>query len=262
MRKPNSLKERLQAGEIVIGPWCEIPSSTLTNVIAATGMDFVILDMEHGSIDYGTLENMIRAAESENCCPLIRVGKNDELHILKVLDLGAHGVIIPHVQTKKECEKAVSYTKYHPLGVRGFSSFTRAGGYSLIGVEGHAVRENESTLTGIIIENKDGLDNIDEIIKTEYLDLVYIGAYDLSQSLGLPGQVDHPDVKAAIKDCVHRITDKGIAAGGYAAKNISDIQSMVDIGMQFITYIPDVTSIFHMFYDIKNEFDKIICRKT
>jgi 4-hydroxy-2-oxoheptanedioate aldolase len=262
MRKPNTLKERLQAGETVIGPWCEIPSPSLTNVIAAAGMDFVILDMEHGSINYETLENMIRAAESENCCPLVRVGRNDELHILKALDMGAHGIISPHVETKKDCEKVVAYTKYYPLGIRGFSSFTRAGGYSLIDVDGHAVRENENMLTGIIIENKEGLDNIDEIILTEYLDLVYIGAYDLSQSLGLPGQVDHPEIQAAMRDCIRKITDKGIAAGGYAAKNITDIQSMVDMGMQFITYVPDVTSIFHMFYDIKNEFDKIIRRKT
>ena len=81
MRKSNNLKRRLRAGEVVFGPWCILPSASLTNVIASAGMDFVILDTEHGSINHETLENMIRAAESEDCCPIVRVGKADELEI-------------------------------------------------------------------------------------------------------------------------------------------------------------------------------------
>ncbi|MDR4508748.1 MAG: aldolase/citrate lyase family protein [Candidatus Brocadiaceae bacterium] len=261
MNSKNQLKKRLKNGEIVFGPWCIIPSPTVTNIIATTGMDFVIFDLEHGSISYETLENMICSAESEDCCPLVRVGQRDELQILRSLDLGAHGVLVPHVQNKKEAEEAVSFIKYYPEGQRGFSPYTRAGGYSLIGVKDHAKNQNQQTLVALILENKDCLDKIEEILDIRNVDLIYIGAYDLSQSLGVPGQLNNPKVRECVERSVRKIRDNGVAAGGYVAKNVEDIRWMTDIGMQFITYLPDVTTIFHSFHDASNMFKSVIDKR-
>ncbi|MCX6692464.1 MAG: aldolase/citrate lyase family protein [Methanoregula sp.] len=155
----NPLKIRLKNGEIVAGPWCVIPSATVTDIIAKTGTDFVIIDMEHGAHSFESVENMIRAAENEGCSALVRVAKNDEDHILHALDIGAGGVIIPHIQSRKDAEAAVSAAKYHPLGSRGFSPYTRAGGYSRHNIEKHCSIQNDKTIVCLILEGKDGIEN-------------------------------------------------------------------------------------------------------
>jgi len=261
MRKPNSLKRRLKDGEIVFGLWCVIPSPAIINIIGAAGMDFVIIDMEHGPAGFETAEDMVRAAESENCCPLIRVGQRAESTVLRALDIGAHGLLIPHVENRKDSEESVSFSKYYPEGGRGFSPYTRAGGYGYLEVKNHAQEENEETLIGVILEGKAGLKNIDSILETKNIDLIYIGAYDLSQAMGMPGQVEHPAIKKEMGKCIRKIRDCGIAAGGYVAKNTDDIKWMTDIGMQFITCLPDATVIFHAFYDCVRDFRQVVQKR-
>lgn len=246
-----NLKQKLRTGEVVFGPWCVLSSPSVINVIASTGVDFVIIDMEHGPHDFETVEDMIRAAEVVDCAPLVRVATNDETFILKALDLGAAGVIVPHVETKEDAELAIDYAKYHPIGRRGFSPFTRAGGYSLEGVSKHATRQNERTILILLIEGIGGLNHLDDILSIDDLsskiDGIYIGAYDLSQSLGLPGEVDHPLVKNAMAEMVSKTKSKGIASGGYVAKDENDITWMREMGMQIITLLPDCTILYHAF---------------
>ena len=157
MTKHKNLKTRLKKGDVVIGPWCTIASASVINVLAAAGLDFVIIDMEHGPHSFQTAEDMIRAAEVENCTPLIRVARNDEALTLQALDIGAHGVIIPHIESPEDAESAISHAKYYPLGRRGFSPFTRAGGYSLHDVTNHSRIQNEQTLVIFVLEGKEGI---------------------------------------------------------------------------------------------------------
>ena len=255
------MKRRLKDGQIVFGPWCVIPSPSIINIIGAAGLDFVIIDMEHGPMGFETAEDMVRAAESENCCPLIRVGQRGESAVLRALDIGAHGLLIPHVENRKDAEESVSLSKYYPEGSRGFSPYTRAGGYGYLEVENHAQKENEETLIGVILEGKAGIENIDSIVETKNIDLIYIGAYDLSQAMGMPGQVGHPIIKKEMGKCIRKIRDHGIAAGGYVAKNTDDIRWMIDMGMQFITCLPDATVIFHAFYECMRDFRQVIQEK-
>jgi 4-hydroxy-2-oxoheptanedioate aldolase len=256
----NTLKNLLRKGNVVYGPWCTIPSAAVINIIAATGVDFVIIDMEHGPHSFETVEDMIRAAEVEGCSTIVRVAKNDEALILNVLDVGACGVIVPHIESREDAESAISYTKYYPLGTRGFSPFTRAGGYSLHNVKDHAEKQNKETALILLLEGKKGIDNLEDILSIEDIetkvDAIYIGAYDLSQALGVPGQVDHPDVRSTMERCIARIRKSGIAAGGYVAKDENDIKWMRDMGMQFITLMPDCTMLFHAFEKIYYDFRK------
>jgi len=241
MRKPNQLKQRLKAGEAVFGPWCVIPSPTITNIVGAAGMDFAIIDLEHGPTGFKTAENMIRAADSEGCSSIIRLGTISETDILKSLDIGAQGILVAHVESADDARRVVEHAKYHPLGRRGFSPYTRAGGYGSTGIENHTIRENEQTLVGIIIEGRKGIDAIEEIARVPGLDLIYIGAYDLSQALGMPGHVRHPEVRACLERCMGLIRKAGLIPGGYVARNQEDMEWMLSIGMQFITFLPDVT---------------------
>jgi len=259
--KKISIKTRLKQGEVVNGPWCTLASPSVINVIASVGLDFVIIDMEHGPHSFETVEDMIRAAETENCAPLVRVAKNDEALILNALDIGAHGVVIPHIESKEDAELAISHAKYHPLGKRGFSPFTRAGRYSLRNVQNHSKLQNERILVMLILEGKKGIDNLDDILSIENIrekiDVIYIGAYDLSQAVGFPGQVDHPEVRKNLEICIRKIKESGIAAGGYVAKNRQDMSWMVNMGMQFITLLPDCTILFHAFESLYNDFCEI-----
>lgn len=261
IHKINNLKQKLKSGELVVGPWCVIPSPSVSQIIASSGLDFIIIDMEHGPHDYRTMEDMIRACEIEGCSPVVRVPKNDEAFILRALDIGAHGIIIPHIESPQDAEFAISCSKYFPLGKRGFSPFTRAGGYSLNNVKNHSERQNEFTLVILLLEGIEGINNIDNILRikdiTEKVDVIYIGAYDLSQAIGFPGQVDHPEVRRKLKECIDKIKSSGIAAGGYVAKSGEDFSWMVEMGMQFITVLPDCTVIYHAFETLVQEFSRL-----
>jgi len=243
------IKNRLHAGEVVAGPWCVIPSPDVIHIFARAGADFVIIDMEHGPMSFETAAAMTRAAEAGGSAPLIRVAGNGEEAILHALDIGAHGVIIPHIESLEDAGDAIAHTKYHPMGRRGFSPFTPAGGYSLDRVADHAVVQNARTLVGLILEGEEGIESLDEILSIpdirEKVDLIYIGAYDLSQALGHPGEVDHPEVRRRMQECMKRIRKSGIAGGGYVAKDGKDVEWMVGSGMQFVTLLPDCTLLYH-----------------
>lgn len=261
MKNIERLKERLKNGETVLGTWCILPSAATLNVIAATGLDFVIIDMEHGPHSIQTTEDMLRAAEVEGCAPLVRVSMLDESMILRALDIGASGVVIPHIESTVNARKAVTFSKYHPVGKRGFSPFTRAGGYSPALVTEHGRTQNERTIVVLMLEGVDGVRNLDAILRMplvrKSVDVIYIGAYDLSQALGYPGQVDHPRVRAHLKECVEKIRASGIAPGGYVAKNRADMEWMSRMGMQFITLLPDTTVLFNAYAGLSREFNEI-----
>jgi len=260
MMKNVSIKQRLQKGEIVIGPWCTVPSPTLTNVIASSGMDFIIIDTEHSAINSETAENMIRAAKSEGMASFVRLGEKSALEALKALDSGAEGIIVPHIESVKDAQEVISFTKYHPFGQRGFSPFTRAGGYFPEDFEEHAKRQNEDNILTLLLEGKNGINDLERILELGNIDAIYIGAYDLSQSLGFPGQVDHPQVRKCMEECMKKIRNKNVAAGGYVAKSKDDIKWMVDIGMQIITYLVDASLIYQVFKGVKHNFDEVIGR--
>ena len=236
----SSLKNKLGNGDTVFGPWCVIPSASAMNIIASAGFDFVIIDLEHGPASFETAEDMVRAAHSEGVSAIVRLGLVNEEYILKALDIGADGVLVAHVSSQKDAREAVELAKYYPEGKRGFSPYTRAGRYSGGNITEHARRQNERTIVGVLVEGEEGVENLAEIVTIPNLDLVYVGAYDLSQAMGMPGEVGHPKVKEAMKEAIQRIRREDVAAGGYVAKNTDDIRWMVGLGMQFITYLPDV----------------------
>lgn len=248
MRKQNSLKQKLKSKETMLGTWSVLPSSSVANVLGAASLDFVIIDMEHGPCSFEKAEEMIRALEGENCTPLIRVPENNESYILRALDIGSHGVLVPQINDKLAAKKAVEAVKYAPLGSRGFSPFTRAGGYSKDKLDKRTVIENDATMVGLLVEGVQGINNLDAIMEVSNIDILYIGTFDLSQSVGLPGQVQHPKVISLLKDCVEKINAKGITAGCLAT-SFEEAVRWKEMNIKFIPYLVDCTVLYHAFKD-------------
>jgi len=244
-----SLKQRLTSGEAVYGTWCLIPSPEVINVIAKAGLDFVLVDMEHGPMDFVMAQKMIMAANAEGCATIVRVARNEEAEVLRGLDIGADGILVPHVESVADRQTAISFMKYPPVGVRGFSPYTRAGGY--VSMAGYTSRENERVLTGIIIEGKDGFANIDAIIDDNNLDVVYIGTYDLSVTLGVPGDVRNRLVLDVLETCVSKIVASGKAAG-CLFHNVEEHGYFRDMGIQFLVYKVDSSVLYDGFAGLKD----------
>ncbi len=255
MRKPNVLKRALKQGKSCIGTWAVLPSVSAANVMGAAGFDFVIIDMEHGPMSFETAEGMVCALENESCTPLLRVPSCDAPTILRALEIGSHGVIVPQIATAQQAKEVVSAVKYSPSGNRGMSVFTRSCGYYAVDQPQRTDKENQETMIVLLVEDIKGINNLDKIASVKDIDVIYIGTYDLSQSLGIPDNVDSPKVIKAVEDCVKIIRAKGIAAG-VLAQNENDIKQWLNIGVQFIPYMVDCAIFHQACSNIINKFKK------
>jgi 4-hydroxy-2-oxoheptanedioate aldolase len=197
MLRTNRLKASLAAGHEVFGLIGSVPLPLMTEMIGFAGFDFVILDLEHVGVNPETLENMIRAAECCDMTALVRVPHLAPDVILRVLDAGAQGIVVPHVRTQEEARLAVISTYYYPIGVRGIAG-GRTTGFGTLALPDYFERANRELMVVVMIEDMDGVDAIEEIASTPYVDMVLEGAIDLSQSLGVPAQAQHPSVQTAI----------------------------------------------------------------
>ena len=194
MNKCNFIKEKLYSGKAVLGTWSIIPSVELADIIASSGVDFIIIDSEHGPINFETAQRMAIACESREVSPIMRISSINENDILKALDIGMHGIQIPNISCKKDVEEIINFAKYPPIGNRGFSPFTRSGDYIPNDVKNLTMESNKNTLIGINIEDIDAINNIDEILSVKSLDIIFVGIFDLSKSMGIPGEVDNPKI--------------------------------------------------------------------
>ena len=232
------LKNKLKSGEIVLGTWTVISSPTLTEIMGSSGLDFIIIDHEHGPFDFDTSENMIRAAENVGCTPLIRVPENNQSYILRALEIGSHGILVPQIENKQEAGLAVNSIYYSPMGSRGVSAFTRASNFNSMGVKGRNIEVNDKILSILLVESAQAIENIDEIIEIEGIDVIYIGTYDLSHSLGTPDDIYSSEVIGALEKTAKTIRNKGLACG-VLAQSEEDVRRWSSMGFQFIPYLAE-----------------------
>ncbi|SOY63543.1 HpcH/HpaI aldolase family protein [Cupriavidus taiwanensis] len=198
MLQPNRLKAALAAGRDVFGLINSLPLPLMAEMIGYAGFDFVILDLEHVGVNPQTLENMIRAAECAGTTALVRVPRAAPDIILRVLDAGAQGIVVPHVCSRATAELAVHSARYHPLGKRGIAG-GRTTGFGTLSLSEYMERANRELMVVAMIEDRAGVDAIEEIVAVPGIDMVLEGAIDLSQSLGVPADAQHPAVQAAIR---------------------------------------------------------------
>jgi len=239
----NKLKKALQEGKAVLGPFMKLSDPAVVEIFGHAGFDFVIIDLEHGPLSIETAQNMVRAAEIADITPIIRVSENDPAQISRALDIGAQGVQIPHITTSTEANTAIKAAKFSPLGERGVCRFVRAASYSAMDRNDYFSSANDNTLVIAMIEGTEGIQNIDEILATPGIDVIFIGPYDLSQSLGLLGQVSHPRVFEELERVADKAKAQGLAVGTFA-DSIESVRKYQALGIQFISYSVDVGIIY------------------
>lgn len=204
-----TLRERLHAGEPVLGGWLQIAHPTAAEAMRESGLDFLCVDAEHGDGDLSTITNTLRGMG--DVPGFVRVRENDTLAIRQALDCGAQGILVPLVETAEGARHAVRAAKYPPEGVRGFA-FVRANGWGSR-FDAYAQAANRETAVIVMIESALAIENIDAILSVEGLDGVLIGPYDLAGSYGVIGQTDHPLVHGARREMLAACKRHGKAAG-------------------------------------------------
>ena len=197
MLRTNQLKVKLGTGAPAYGLISSIPSPAAIELIAEAGFDFVIIDMEHVLINPETVENMIRTAESYAITPLVRVADLNGKTLLRLLDGGAQGIVLPMIERPEQLAEAIGACKYHPLGTRSLNA-GRPGAFGKHSLAEYVSQANDQIMVVAMIESAEGVRRAAEIAAVPGLDMILEGAADLSQSLGKPWQIDQPDVQQAL----------------------------------------------------------------
>lgn len=226
-------KNKLMDGQIALGAWNMIPHPNVAEIMAGEGFDWICVDMEHTAHDFQTLENIARAVKGSGKDLLVRLPSCDEVAAKKALDCGADGIIVPCVNTKEEAERAVAIAKYPPEGIRG-ASLARCTDYGR-NFHGYFKGANDSVLVVIMLEHIDAVKNVDEILSVPGIDATFIGPYDLSSSMGLAGQLDHPEVLAAQKTLLDACIKHGVPPGFHIVPNDPpQVKERIEMGFRFI----------------------------
>jgi 4-hydroxy-2-oxoheptanedioate aldolase len=241
MRLDNPVKERLRNGERVVGVFIPMPSPDIVELVALAGFDFALLDAEHGRISPGDAYPMVLAAEARDLPAFVRVGENDRQVVLKYLDIGVSGVMIPQTNSPELVSDALAGMRYAPAGVRGL-----AGGRTFDFGQGAPMAElvpaiNERVLSIIQFEHIAALPHLDAILATPGIDVLFVGPTDLHQSMGFGGQLGHPEVEAVIAQVVAAARDRDVPLA-IVAPDAAAINARIAQGFQMI--VPNVPTLF------------------
>jgi len=197
------LREKLDSTDFAYGTWSQTGSPEVLEMLGfSRKFAFTIIDTEHGYYDLGHAENLVRAANASGISPIVRVGVNDPYLITKALDLGAEGILVPNIATAADARKFVAATQFAPAGNRGACPFVRSGEHLVTNWSAYAQKADRDIFTMVLVEGAEGFANLEAIAKTERLDGVMIGPMDLTVSLGIGGQLNHPRLKSYIADAV------------------------------------------------------------
>lgn len=249
----NKLKKEMKEGKVKIGTFSICNSPEIIEIIALAGFDFVIIDTEHGPSSIESTQNLIRAAEAKGLTPIVRVTEHSSTTILRTLDIGAHGLQVPQVNDKETAEGIVANSKYYPLGNRGVA-LTRAGNYGAVNsVYDYFIKSNEETMIIVQCESKKGFENLKEIAKIPEIDVIFLGPFDMSQSLGIPGKVTSPEIEEISREVLKVAKENGKAAGIFATDSNQALKRIKE-GYQYIALGMDVTLIYN---SLRNEIEKM-----
>jgi 2-keto-3-deoxy-L-rhamnonate aldolase RhmA len=234
-----SLKNKLKNRELTIGSWITIGSTVVAEIMAKSGFDWLTVDMEHSAITVDIAQDLIRVIELCGVVPLVRVGKNEPNLIKRVMDSGAHGIIVPMVNSREDAEQAVRSVKYPPQGFRGVG-LARAQSYGA-NFESYRQWNQQESIVIVQVEHIDSVNHLESILAVEGVDGFIIGPYDLSGSLGVPGQFEHPDVINALNR-VREVTQQMNALSGFHVipPEINAFREKQQQGYKFIAHSIDI----------------------
>jgi len=234
-----SFREFLDEKETVYGVFAKTNDPFFIKVIGRAGFDYVILDNEHGPNGIRETFPLVMTAWQTGMYPIVRVGKLQDIEIQRTLDLGVAGVQIPQIQCREDAESARRFSKFYPKGKRGVCAYVMAADGGLMDKNDYFRSQNEDVAVIIHIEGVEGIERFDEIIQVEDIDVIFVGPYDLSQSLGIPGQVDNPILTDEIAKLVDKCKAKNKNMGIYV-DNVQTAQRYKDLGIKYISISVDV----------------------
>ena len=226
------IRGRVLSGEFMAGAWSNLGSSLTAEMAARMGFDWILFDQEHGPGDSMTLLHQIQAVEAWPTAPLARITWNEMPRFKRALDLGASGIIVPYVQTRKEAEYAAASMRYSTEGLRGVASSPRAAGFAGDFEEYYAAA-NDNLLTVVQVETSKTLDNLDEIADVDGVDVLFVRPLDLSTNLNTPGQLKDERFVEALKAVGRTAKEKGKAAG-ILLPNADWLDPVTDFGFTFV----------------------------
>ncbi len=230
-----SLKQKLKNNELTLGSWIMMADSMSVEVMALAGFEWLVVDIEHTPIDMETVKTLIITIQANDMKALVRVSKNEEVVIKKVLDMGADGIIVPMVCSKEDAEQAVNYAKYPPVGKRGVGLY-RSTKYGTK-FEEYKKWVDEELVIIAQIEHIDAVNNIDDILSVEGIDGTIIGPYDLSGSMGYPGDFERDDVKTAVQYVLDRCKEHNMPSGFHVVDtNPEKLNQKIKDGCTFLAY--------------------------
>ena len=233
-----SLKSKLKNNQLTIGSWITIGDSSVIEIMATAGFEWLCIDMEHTSIDLSTAKILITTIQANGMKALVRVSKNEEVAIKKVMDMGADGVIVPMVKTGEDAQTAVDFVKYPPIGKRGVGLY-RAQGYGTKFEEYKKWVEDEAVIIAQI-EHIESVENIEDILNTDGIDGTIIGPYDLSASMGVPGEFYREDVQEAILKVKEACQKYNKPFGFHVIESDpKNLQARIKEGCTFLAYSVD-----------------------
>jgi len=230
----NNTKDKLAVGEVVYGAIVSRFAPDIVEIFGAIGYDFVMIDCEHGPMDLDQVEHMVRAAEVFGITPIARIPNHADSTILRFLDRGVQGIIVPHVNTREEAESVAKAARYYPDGHRGVGG-GRAHDYGVGVARDESTRWiNSQVLVIPMVEETEAVDNLDAILSVPGVDVLHVAAGDLSQSMGNPGSAE---VRRLMSQVVPKIKASGKHAGvgGNSPSDAAGVAEFIKLGANFVT---------------------------
>ncbi|MFQ6054000.1 MAG: HpcH/HpaI aldolase/citrate lyase family protein [Candidatus Bathyarchaeia archaeon] len=238
----NRLKEVLGEGKLAVGSCVYSSSPALVELAGLCGLDFVRIDNEHSWRRDESVENMVRAAAVSGIVPLLRVDRDDPNVIRKALEIGAGGILVPHINTAEEVEEVVKAAKFPPRGERGIGTLCFSARWGTVRAKDWIRWSDEEQLIGVMIEDRRAMTHLDEIMAVEELDYVLFGASDYSVSIGRPGETGHPRVMEALKETIRSAERHGkYVCKGVGYPWVENAKKFVEMGCHMIELGHDAT---------------------
>ncbi len=244
-----AFRKKISSGP-VYGPFAKTSDPAFVECAGYARFDFIILDMEHGPNSIETMQNLVRAACLAGILPIVRVEEGNLSSIGKALDIGAGGVQVPKVSNAGDLRRIVEHARFAPQGMRGVCRFVRAARYSATERQRYFHEANQALIIAHL-EGVEAIAELEEILKVEGLDVLFIGPYDLSQSLGMPGQVNHPAVEEKMRQIIEQCKKHEVKIGTFADTPEGAIK-WVRAGVRYMSYSVDVGIFYEACRDLVN----------
>ena len=229
------LKQKLSLGQPVVGTFLNANDPAIVEVLGLAGFDFVVVDTEHGNLFYHEMESAIRAADVVGLSVIVRTGDGSRIPILKALDTGADGVLVPMINNPAQALETVHNAHYPPIGTRGLSSSNRAIRYGFASRDAYIQGSAENTLVAVQIETQDAVEHVHEIASIDGVDLLFVGPSDLSMSLQSLGDPKSRKMESAIQEILSAAKTHGKALGTFVNTE-EQLDEALSRGMQFIIW--------------------------